>query len=306
VDYAPIGAIAEGYKNPNRFERITRSESRPKVLAESLSLFRSPQPLLAWQKHHRNLHIGSSEKSNVAKDGEFWTMAIETSFKELQDLMRRIEQSSGLEALAVVTREGIRLACAVSDNVDSDVFSAATATLVNVGEETLRQLSQGTLSEVILRGNKGFTIIMRGTPETLLVGASRDQIRLGYYIGLMKIYATKVTKILEAHPLQLEQFLGFRRMPFGPGETEAPGAPARPPTPAPTPAPTPKVPTPRPEPVAVERPKGREPKIAPVEAPTLETVSIETAEEEEADDVSVDDKEAILAALKALGFDEPE
>lgn len=231
-------------------------------------------------------------------------MSLETSFKELQDLMRRIEQSSGLEALAVVTREGIRLACAVSDNVDSDVFSAATATLVNVGEETLRQLSQGTLSEVILRGNKGFTIIMRGTPETLLVGASRDQIRLGYYIGLMKIYATKVNKILEAHPLRLEQLLGFRKMPFGPGEAEAPAAPA--PTPAPSPAPAPKVPTKRPEPVAVERPTVKEPKIAPVEAPSLETVSIESAEEEEADDVSVDDKEAILAALKALGFDEPE
>jgi len=229
-------------------------------------------------------------------------MSLETSFKELQDLMRRIEQSSGLEALAVVTREGIRLACAVSDNVDSDVFSAATATLVNVGEETLRQLSQGTLSEVILRGNKGFTIIMRGTPETLLVGASRDQIRLGYYIGLMKIYATKVNKILEAHPLRLEQLLGFRKMPFGPGEAEPPAALA--PTSAPTPAP--KVPTKRPEPVAVQRPTVKEPKIAPVEAPSLETVSIESAEEEEADDVSVDDKEAILAALKALGFDEPE
>jgi predicted regulator of Ras-like GTPase activity (Roadblock/LC7/MglB family) len=229
-------------------------------------------------------------------------MSLETSFKELQDLMRRIEQSSGLEALAVVTREGIRLACAVSDNVDSDVFSAATATLVNVGEETLRQLSQGTLSEVILRGNKGFTIIMRGTPETLLVGASRDQIRLGYYIGLMKIYATKITKILEAHPMQLEQLLGFRRMPASPGEAEPPEASV--PTPAVSPAP--KMPLKRPEPAAVERPKGKEPKIAPVEAPSLETVSIEAAEEEEADDVSVDDKEAILAALKALGFDEPE
>jgi hypothetical protein len=66
------------------------------------------------------------------------------------------------------------------------------------------------------------------------------------------------------------------------------------------------MPVQRPEPAAVERPKGKEPKIAPVEAPSLETVSIEAAEEEEAEDVSVDDKEAILAALKALGFDEPE
>ncbi|MFX0169057.1 MAG: roadblock/LC7 domain-containing protein [Candidatus Hodarchaeota archaeon] len=233
----------------------------------------------------------------------------ETPFKELQDLMRRIEQSTGLEALAVVTREGIRLACAVSGDVDSDIFSAATATLVNVGEETLRQLSQGTLSEVILRGNKGFTIIMRGTPETLLVGASRDQIRLGYYIGLMKIYATKVTKIMESHPFEPEQLLGFRKMPAVHEEpalaieatsevdvTESSSA-------SEAPEEVPETITPV---VEEGEPTVATPTIAPVEEPGLETVSISEASSEVDDDVSVDDKEAILAALKALGFDEPE
>ena len=231
----------------------------------------------------------------------------ETPFKDLQDLMRRIEQSTGLEALAVVTREGIRLACAVSGDVDSDIFSAATATLVNVGEETLRQLSQGTLSEVILRGNKGFTIIMRGTPETLLVGASRDQIRLGYYIGLMKIYATKVTKIMESHPLEPDQLLGFRKMPATaePSFAEAVPEPTEQPITAES---TPEVTTEPSEtitPVMETEPTPAEPTIAPIEDPGLETVSM-TEASNEVNDVSVDDKEAILAALKALGFDEPE
>ncbi|MHA2426787.1 MAG: roadblock/LC7 domain-containing protein [Candidatus Hermodarchaeia archaeon] len=233
----------------------------------------------------------------------------ETPFKDLQDLMRRIEQSTGLEALAVVTREGIRLACAVSGDVDSDIFSAATATLVNVGEETLRQLSQGTLSEVILRGNKGFTIIMRGTPETLMVGASRDQVRLGYYIGLMKIYATKVTKIMESHPLEPDQLLGFRKMPATaePASAEA----VTEPTPTEQPITSESTPDAAAEPsetitpVIEAEPTQTEPTIAPVEAPGLETVSM-TEADSEINDVSVDDKEAILAALKALGFDEPE
>lgn len=227
-------------------------------------------------------------------------------FKDLQDLMRRIEQSTGLEALAVVTREGIRLACAVSGDVDSDIFSAATATLVNVGEETLRQLSQGTLSEVIIRGNKGFTIIMRGTPETLLVGASRDQIRLGYYIGLMKIYATKVTKIMETHPLQPDQLTGFRKVPITPVEA----APEEILTPELEPAEATTESTSvieEPTPIGVEETPTSpvQPTISAVEEPGLETVPV-TAASPEVNDVSVDDKEAILAALKALGFDEPE
>jgi predicted regulator of Ras-like GTPase activity (Roadblock/LC7/MglB family) len=228
----------------------------------------------------------------------------ETPFKDLQDLMRRIEQSTGLEALAVVTREGIRLACAVSGDVDSDIFSAATATLVNVGEETLRQLSQGTLSEVILRGNKGFTIIMRGTPETLLVGASRDQIRLGYYIGLMKIYATKVTKIMESHPFEPEQLLGFRKMPAAP-DTAIAETVTEPELPS-EPLVTESSPEAHTEPEEAITPvMETEPTIAPVEQPGLETVSMSEASSE-INDVSVDDKEAILAALKALGFEEPE
>ncbi len=222
----------------------------------------------------------------------------ETPFKDLQSLMQRIEQSTGLEALAVVTREGIRLACAVSGDVDSDIFSAATATLVNVGEETLRQLSQGTLTEVIIRGNKGFTIIMRGSPETLLVGASRDQIRLGYYIGLMKIYANKVTKIMELHPLHPEEILGFRKTLSAVSE---PTPTITPEAVEPTPAESP-IPAKEPEVEASPEPA---PSIAAVEAPGLETVSVESVSPD-VDDVSVDDKEAILAALKALGFDEPE
>jgi hypothetical protein len=58
-------------------------------------------------------------------------------------------------------------------------------------------------------------------------------------------------------------------------------------------------------PVIEEEPTTTEPTIAPVEQPGLETVSM-TEASSEVNDVSVDDKEAILAALKALGFDEPE
>jgi predicted regulator of Ras-like GTPase activity (Roadblock/LC7/MglB family) len=190
----------------------------------------------------------------------------EVQFKELQELLQNVESSTGLEALAVVTREGIRLACAVSGDVDSDIFSAATATLVSVGEENLRQLGQGILSEIILRGNKGFTIIVKSGEETLLVGASRDQIRLGYYIGIMKINAGKVKKIMEEHPLKTDQLLGVRKEP----EVE------------PAATPTPETPSPAPQPTVASASAG------------------------DSSEVSVDDKEAILVALKALGFEDPE
>jgi len=144
---------------------------------------------------------------------------------------------------------------------------------------------------------------MRGTPETLLVGASRDQIRLGYYIGLMKIYATKVTKIMETHPLEPEQLMGFRKMPIAATEATTEVEEATESEIAEEPV-TPEVAPETAEEIMAET-EPTTPTIAPVEEPGLETVSVSEASSE-VDDVSVDDKEAILAALKALGFDEPE
>ena len=144
---------------------------------------------------------------------------------------------------------------------------------------------------------------MRGTPETLLVGASRDQIRLGYYIGLMKIYATKVTKIMETYPLEPEQLMGFRKMPIAAAESIAEAEETEEPEIAEEPVAPEMAPTPAEEIRAETEPTS--PTIAPVEEPGLETISVSEASSE-VDDVSVDDKEAILAALKALGFDEPE
>ena len=70
--------------------------------------------------------------------------------QELTELLRKLEARTELEACAVVSKEGMRIACAVGAELDADVYSAASAALVNLGETTLKQLRHGTLKEIIV------------------------------------------------------------------------------------------------------------------------------------------------------------
>ena len=65
----------------------------------------------------------------------------------------------------------MRIACAVGAELDADVYSAASAALVNLGETTLKQLRHGTLKEIIVRGADGYTILTSAGPKHMIVGS---------------------------------------------------------------------------------------------------------------------------------------
>ena len=117
--------------------------------------------------------------------------------------------------------------------------------------------------------------------ENLYAGLS-----FGYYIGLMKIYVTKVTKIMESHPLEPDQLMGFRKMPTPADSTVAETVAEPEPTeeviaPEITTEPTETI-----TPVMEEEPAHTEPTISPVEQPGLETVSM-TEVSADVDDVTI-------------------
>ena len=118
--------------------------------------------------------------------------------QELTDLLRKLEARTELEACAVVSKEGMRIACAVSAELDADVYSAASAALVNLGETTLKQLRHGSLVEIIVRGDDGYTILTGAGPKHMMIGSCKNISRMGYYLALLHRFSTKVAGILGA------------------------------------------------------------------------------------------------------------
>lgn len=125
----------------------------------------------------------------------------------IMSLLKELEQKTELEATAVVTKEGIRLACSVSSEMDADIFSAAAAAMVNLGSMTIRRLRQGDLKEVIIKGDAGYTIVTEAGPNTMLVAAGRQIFRLGYYVGVLKKYAKDIADILSTIKKPMEHII---------------------------------------------------------------------------------------------------
>lgn len=116
--------------------------------------------------------------------------------RKLVKLLQKIEDTTKLEGVAVITRDGVRVACSESANVDADVISTASAAIINTSEATAKQLGHGNLSEIIIKGDYGYLLMTRVDDEHMLVASSKDIVRLGLNLGIMKRYSSTVAELI--------------------------------------------------------------------------------------------------------------
>jgi hypothetical protein len=117
---------------------------------------------------------------------------------DLMNLLGEIESSTDLEACAIVTKEGLRIAHAAGSDTDADIFSALTAVILSMGYKAITELGHGDLKEVIIRGTEGYTIVTSIDNEHVLVGAGRNPIRIGYSALVLRKYALNMAPLLES------------------------------------------------------------------------------------------------------------
>ncbi len=114
------------------------------------------------------------------------TSEIDIDQEILDELMRNLEQlesSTDLEGTALVSKTGLRIASSETADIVADVYSASPATLISLGEKISSGLGQGELREIVIRGIKGYTIIIVGDAENnfMLFTNCKKGYKLGYY-----------------------------------------------------------------------------------------------------------------------------
>ncbi|GAH71098.1 unnamed protein product [marine sediment metagenome] len=104
------------------------------------------------------------------------------------------EYSSELEALALITREGLRLAFSAVPGytVDPDLFSSLSAVVVQSGSDAIDSLGYKNMLEIILRGDNGF-IILSVAGRFFLMGASRQSADLGKVVKVFRYYSKEIS-----------------------------------------------------------------------------------------------------------------
>ncbi len=113
----------------------------------------------------------------------------------LSNFLGNITEHTELEALALVTREGIKLAfsCIPTYNIDPTFLSSLSAVVIKSGNDAIESLGYQHLFEVVLRGENAF-IILSTAGRFFLMGASRKSADLGKVVTIFRYYAAEIAK----------------------------------------------------------------------------------------------------------------
>jgi len=113
----------------------------------------------------------------------------------LSNFLGNITEHTELEALALVSREGLRLAfsCVPGYDINPDLFSSLSAVVVKSGNDAVETMGFNNLLEVVLRGENAF-IILSAAGRFFLMGASRKTSDLGKIVQVFRYYSGEIAK----------------------------------------------------------------------------------------------------------------
>jgi predicted regulator of Ras-like GTPase activity (Roadblock/LC7/MglB family) len=117
--------------------------------------------------------------------------------KELVELLMGLTNYADLDAIAVVSKQGVKLAYFATEDseADPDLMAAVSAALLMTGEMAASKLDLSELYEVVVRGQDGF-VVLSHAGEFLLMGAAKDLTSMGLAVTQMRKYAKEVGELL--------------------------------------------------------------------------------------------------------------
>lgn len=101
-----------------------------------------------------------------------------------------------IEASAVVSVDGLMIASAMPHDIEEDRVAAMSAAMISLGERTAQELARGGLSEVYVKGENGYVILMASGENAVLTAMARKDAKLGLVFLDMKRTAEKVAKLV--------------------------------------------------------------------------------------------------------------
>lgn len=117
--------------------------------------------------------------------------------KELIELLMGLTNYADLDAIAVVSKQGVKLAYFATEDsdVDPDLMAAVSAALLATGEMAAIKLQLDDLYEVVVRGKQGFVVLSQAG-DFLLMGSAKDLTSMGLAVTQMRKYAKEVGELL--------------------------------------------------------------------------------------------------------------
>jgi len=124
-------------------------------------------------------------------------MAKKSRTDELNRLLKDLEATTpDIEASAVVSVDGLMIASALPQDVEEDRVAAMSAAMLSLGERTAIELARGELSEVYVKGENGYVVLMASGENAVLTALARKDAKLGLVFLDMKRTAEEVAALV--------------------------------------------------------------------------------------------------------------
>jgi len=124
-------------------------------------------------------------------------MAKRSRTDELNRLLKDLEATTpDVEASAVVSVDGLMIASALPQDVEEDRVAAMSAAMLSLGERTANELARGELSEVYVKGENGYVVLMASGENAVLTAMARKDAKLGLVFLDMKRTAEEVAALV--------------------------------------------------------------------------------------------------------------
>ncbi len=101
-----------------------------------------------------------------------------------------------LEGTAVISVEGLMIASRLPNGLTDDLMASMSAAMLALGERIAHDLKRGELSQVYIRGEFGYVLLMAVNEYAVLTALASENAKLGLVFLDMKQAAMELRQIL--------------------------------------------------------------------------------------------------------------
>ena len=104
--------------------------------------------------------------------------------------------SADIEASGIISTDGLMIASVLPAGMDEDRVGAMSAAMLSLGDRTAQELARGTLEQVLIKGAKGYVLMIYAGAEAVLTVLAKPNAKLGLIFLDVKRAAESVTELL--------------------------------------------------------------------------------------------------------------
>lgn len=104
--------------------------------------------------------------------------------------------SADIEASAIISSDGLMMAALLPNTVDEDRVGAMSAAMLSLGDRTARELARGALDQVLIKGEKGYVLMVQAGADAVLTVMAKPNAKLGLVFLDVRRAADAIGRIL--------------------------------------------------------------------------------------------------------------